>query len=1413
MKQFQIPSDVIFYRGDIVRYELECSSPSAGRAYLRTTLNNSAVRFAEIVDNVEKNIVVSGHAWYDLPMEQISHCRWGISIPLTECGVFESKCFFVPEDENQNIRWVGGGNSVLKVESPSSAAGNTIYTAFTRLFDFNKVEKNISSNELTHCENTLDSVNYSVIPPSGTFRQLASKLDFIMGELKCRILQLLPIHPAPVLYGRMGRFGSPFAATDYFAIDPSLADFDEKATPMEQFRELLDAVHAKGGRLFLDIPVNHTGWASKLQNEHPDYFVRREDGTFESPGAWGVVWEDLCKLDYEKAPIVLFMAKVFLFWCRIGVDGFRCDAGYMLPEKAWEYIVAKVRSEYQDTVFMLEGLGGPQETQNKLLNPVGLDWAYSELFQNYSKEQLFGYMQYMQYISMEKGRLVNFVETHDNDRIGRKGRKYARMRTALTALSAPAGAFGFSNGVEFLATEKIDVHGKTSLNWGAEENIADEINLLNTLLNNHPAFAANSQMEMISQNDDVIAFIRRSQDGKTKLLCLINLKTEYGALAVVPKDIFADWNKVAVLDGIYRNIRIENGNAVIEMSEAESIVFGADEELFENIRNLAAEKNCHSSIVLEQQIKAFVLSMYSRIGEEPFVLPEDFDFASFTGEFKESPLGCAIKMNGTFYPEVLTYELESDIDRLVFAGVEKIVIIEGVNYFQVTLTSDKHTFERVSAVKVRNGYAAVIRIPEWKNSEPREFELDFTIFENGRTFHRIGHLHQSGQSENPVINLKRNRRNITGDTAALHSNQCNSMSFVRGRWGSIESKYDAILAGNCSPDVPVDRRVMFLNLRAWVVVNDFSQALDFNVQKSFTGGINNVSEWEFEVPTGQGAVVNLIFRLELAENGNAVRIFFIRRNIDDPGHLAPEIPVKLILRPDVDDRINHNVTKAYLGAEKTFPDSVRTLEKGFYFGPDSNCQLKISVDSGKFVREDEWRYNQFLAAENYYGLEDHTDIFSPGYFEMRLAGGDCRLMIAKMQIPGMVSKIGDFVWHSEPVAETANVNSVISSALNHFVVKRDEYKTVIAGFPWFLDWGRDTLIVLRGLIDDGLKAEALAILRQFAKFEKNGTLPNMIRGNDDSNRDTTDASLWFFAALHDFADKYGCDILQIDNGAGRTLMECMESIVQNYIAGTPNGIKADAETLLIYSPPHFSWMDTNYPAATPREGYPIEIQALWYHALAFLGRFKKEYFVMAEKVAENFEKYFYRRDLKRYSDCIHVCNGFAPVCDGTADDHIRPNQLFAVTLGLVKSQERMFDIIRNCERLIIPGSIRSLADRPVEYELKVELSGQLLNNPAKPYCGSYNGPEDTCRKAAYHNGTAWGWVFPSYCEALYIAGGERCRRKALLLLLSAVSVLENGVPGQLPEIIEGNYPHRAGGCPAQAWSMSEFGRVYHLLNV
>ncbi len=113
-----------------------------------------------------------------------------------------------------------------------------------------------------------------------------------------------------------------------------------------------------GARIFIDMVINHTGWGSDLQERHPDWFRRNPDGSFASPGAWGTTWEDLVELEHGATEVWQALADAFLTWCRRGVDGFRCDAGYKVPLPVWQYITARVRQEYPDTIFLLEGLGG-----------------------------------------------------------------------------------------------------------------------------------------------------------------------------------------------------------------------------------------------------------------------------------------------------------------------------------------------------------------------------------------------------------------------------------------------------------------------------------------------------------------------------------------------------------------------------------------------------------------------------------------------------------------------------------------------------------------------------------------------------------------------------------------------------------------------------------------------------------------------------------------------------------------------------------------------------------------------------------------------------------------------------------------------------------------------------------------------
>ncbi len=1399
MIQFKYPERTVFIAGDRITFRLDHVPEIDGTAFLRTNIGGvEALRQEEIALN-ESKLPRHGLAWRDLPMSRDEKGGFVLELPLVEIGVFEAKCGFAPADGGK-ILWPEGGNFRIKVESAANLCGNTLYCAFVRQFNFD-ASRTVAENEET--AQYLDRQGYTVIPPSGTFRSLKKHLDHIFGTLGCGILQLLPVHPVPAVYGRMGRYGSPFASLDYFAVDPALADFDKSATPMEQFLELLDAVHARSGRLFLDIPVNHTGWASQLQRERPEFFVRREDGTFESPGAWGVVWEDLCKLNYEDAGVARFMAEVFLHWCRLGVDGFRCDAGYMLPAGAWDYIVAKVRQEYPDTVFLLEGLGGMISVQEKLLIESGLDWAYSELFQNYSRDEISRYQPYIENCSHNFGTLINFAETHDNLRLAAQSPEYAAMRCALCALLSSGGSFGFANGVEFCATERIDVHGNGSLNWNGKPDIVPLIGRLNALLSCHKAFFSGSKVQLVQRGPgNLVAALRESADDEAKVLAVVNLDMNTPAQAHWAPELFCG-NAVDLLSGREMTIGRVGDDAVVYLAPGEALCLSLNRHDLNRLVRKPGEPEAVT--VRRAEVMAHRIWLHFR---KAGIAGYDCGEA-----LRREPMAYCRETAGNALPGVTRYYGTADLSRMVMLPAGDLLLAENDVPFRMEL----HHGKKVVAVERSipriggAGHFAVLDVPVPENGLWRELSVHLTIYGAGESRRLTGRMLQLAKEPgNTPFAMSFKAEEIAGrNLHAFSANDRGGMTLAPAAWGTLFSKYDALLAANGSAPYPVDRRVMFTRLRGWLVADEYSQELNLSVMSDFAADGRRRARWRFMIPSGRGRLTPLDIELAGAEDGDALKLVFHRGKDAGTGD-SPD--VKIILRPDVEDRSNHLVTKAFQGAEKLFPRSVTALKDGFKFAP-GDLTLTVQMKKSRFVSEPEWKYMVNLPLEDYYGQEHCTDLFSPGYLEFELGEGEQTVLFAAVTDTGKKAPSEkDFHWHNTgDFAESAGQLDVLRNSMGAFVVKRDKFRTVIAGYPWFLDWGRDTLIALRGLIAGGYKEIASDILRQFASFEEKGTIPNIIHGNTVGNRDTSDAPLWLGVAARDYIDFYNDESIMEADCAGRSFREVVFSIIRNYLAGTPNGIKADPDSLLVFSPPHFTWMDTNYPAGTPREGYPIEIQSLWYATLKFASRYSDEYKAMAEKVQNSIEKYFFLPELNRFSDCLHCAPGMSAAL-ATADDHIRCNQLLALTLGAVEQKEKQLAILDAAEKLLIPGSIRSLADQPVRFALPVYHNGRLLNNPEYPYQGYYRGGEDDCRKMAYHNGTAWGWVFPSYCEALLLVGGEAQRRRALTLLESVAYMADRGVPGQLPEISGGHAPHNPEGCPVQAWSVTEAFRVMLLLS-
>ena len=524
---------------------------------------------------------------------------------------------------------------------------------------------------------------------------------------------------------------------------------------------------------------------------------------------------------------------------------------------------------------------------------------------------------------------------------------------------------------------------------------------------------------------------------------------------------------------------------------------------------------------------------------------------------------------------------------------------------------------------------------------------------------------------------------------------------------------------------------------------------------------------------------------------------------------------------------------------------------GFAFTPASDRQLRVFADAGEYHPQPEWCENIPHPVEQSRGQVGSGDAYSPGWFELPLPKGASVTLVATAEMDDALhsafhrsetSPASRQRARNSRTTKTARVreraavrfcrNTVIHAA-KQFVVRRDQGKTVIAGYPWFLNWGRDSLICARGLLAAGLTDDVRLALLTLARFEENGTLPNAIHGDNTSNRDTSDAPLWFALACEEFAALECWDMSQLSKSgdtsphskfydaivapSDRTIRDVLYSIAENYARGTPNGIRMDADSALIWSPSHFTWMDTNHPACTPREGYPVEIQALWIRLLRQLekisgGDDRKKWGGLAERAAASLEKYFWLEDKGWLADVLLAKPGVA-AREAIPDDALRSNGLFAVSLGLVTGERAKRCVEAAQKYLVVPGALRSLAPLPVSVPLPIYRDGQLLNNPIEPYCPRYEGDEDTCRKPAYHNGTAWTWTFPVFCEALARAWDftPETVAAAKAYLGSMEQLMNEGCLGQIPEILDGDAPHTQRGCDAQAWGVTEALRVWKLL--
>jgi predicted glycogen debranching enzyme len=463
----------------------------------------------------------------------------------------------------------------------------------------------------------------------------------------------------------------------------------------------------------------------------------------------------------------------------------------------------------------------------------------------------------------------------------------------------------------------------------------------------------------------------------------------------------------------------------------------------------------------------------------------------------------------------------------------------------------------------------------------------------------------------------------------------------------------------------------------------------------------------------------------------------------------------------------------------------------------------VSLSNGDYRHAPEW-YRQFLyAAESERGLDDTEDLASPGEFSWPLsAPGEQAVWILKAAGPARsetltAEDVVTFVTDMK-VGERRRRQAfptALDRAADSYLVRRGSGKTIVAGYPWFTDWGRDAFIAIRGLcLATGRLADARDILVEWAGAVSEGMLPNRFPDHGEAPEfNSVDASLWYVIAVHELVelDRGGARLLTAHQR--RTLEIAVMQIVEGYASGTRFGIRMDDDGLLAAGVEgvQLTWMDARVgdQVITPRIGKPVEIQALWLNALGVASHLDPKWCEPFERGRRSFLERFWNDDQGWLADVVdvdHVAN--------TRDDTFRPNQILAVgglPLTLLDDQ-RLSRVVEAVEaHLLTPIGLRSLA-------------------PGQPgYAPRYEG-DSSARDAVYHQGTVWPWLMGPFVDAWVRVRGNTSEARAEArhrFIDPLLAHLRSAGLGHVSEIADAEAPFTPKGCPFQAWSLGDLLRL------
>ncbi|ARP87233.1 amylo-alpha-1,6-glucosidase [Bordetella genomosp. 9] len=640
--------------------------------------------------------------------------------------------------------------------------------------------------------------------------------------------------------------------------------------------------------------------------------------------------------------------------------------------------------------------------------------------------------------------------------------------------------------------------------------------------------------------------------------------------------------------------------------------------------------------------------------------------------------------------------------------------------------------------------------------------------------------------------------------------------------GLLTRRYHALLLAAVRP--PAGRMVLANGMQAWVETAGFRQALtrhryvpDVTAPADAAPCLSfNPDPWPtWRLRLKDGRIVRMECLVSKADRWTILRWTLDEAGAPD-GRQAPEAAqardwpltadaamadqVILHVRPLLSGRDYH----ALHHENPAFDFTARVEGQCVRWQPYTDVPAIVAHSNGRYTHEPDWYRNFLYIRERERGLDAVEDLATPGVFSFPLHASPAIMLLAAGPSASPAMTTPDTVL--QHAARSAQVERQRRAAFpdrlrrsaDAYVVARARGLTLVAGYPWFTDWGRDTFIAMRGLLlTTGRLDEARAILLEWTRHLSDGMLPN--RFPDDGGEpayNAVDASLWFVIAAHDYlAAGHG------DPATVAALRETIDRIVAGYAGGTRHGIAADDDGLLRAGSPgmQLTWMDAKLGdwVVTPRIGKPVEVQALWINALRIAGEWNAACLARAGRAQAAFARRFPKPDGSGLYDVVDVDH-----VPGRVDGRIRPNQIFAVG-GLPHP--------------VIDGALARAVVDQVERELSTPLGLRTLAPGEPGYAGRYGGTPAQ-RDGAYHQGTAWPWLLGPFVQAWLrvrqqagaLDGAARREARARWLDPLLRNLDEAGL-GHISEVADGDLPQRCGGAPFQAWSLGECLRMIDML--